>query len=111
MNVMVCDPGATVIVFVTIGAAEYLGFPIELPAWLAATSQLPAASRVSVVPLAVQMLGVVEAKATVKPDVEVATKGAGATPKVWLPGESKVMVWAVSSTDTVKVFDTTGAAA
>ena len=69
---------------------------MALPGWLATTVQVPAVSSVSVVPLAVQKLGVVEAKDTTRPDDEVATKAAGATPMTWLPGVVNVMVCACS---------------
>ena len=83
-----------------------------LPAWLAATLQLPTASSVRVVPLAVQTPDVVDANATASPDVDVAASGAGTTPKVWLPGEVKVMVCAVSgAAETVKLLETAGAGA
>jgi hypothetical protein len=79
-----------------------------LPAWLAATVQVPAVNSVSVVPLAAHTVGVVESKATVRPDVEVATRAAGVVPRTWLPGETKVM--ACAPTPTANEFDT-GAAA
>lgn len=81
---------------------------MALPAWLAATVQVPAVNNVSVVPLVAHTLGVVESKATLRPDVDVATKAAGVVPTTWLPGDTKVMVCA--PTATVKEFDT-GAAA
>ena len=65
---------------------------VLLPAWLASTMHVPAATKVSVLPLTVQVLGVVEAKFTAKPELEVATNGAGAVPSVWLLGCVKVMV-------------------
>ncbi len=70
---------------------------------------MPAASRVSVVPLAAQTLGVVDANDTGKPDVAVATKAAGVVPSAWLPGEMKLMVCAPIATETV--FETGAAAA
>ena len=65
---------------------------VLLPAWLASTMQVPAATKVSALPLTVQVLGVVEAKLTAKPELAVATSGAGAVPSVWFPGDVKVMV-------------------
>ena len=66
--------------------------------------QVPAATNVSVAPLTVHVLGVVEAKLTVRPELALATSGAGALPKVWLPGEAKEMVWAAGvGKTTVKV--------
>lgn len=81
---------------------------MAVPGWLATTVQVPAVSNVSVVPLAAHTLGVVDAKATARPDVEVAIKAAGVVPRTWLPGETKVMLCAPIAT--VKEFDT-GAAA
>lgn len=54
--------------------------------------QLPTLTSVRVVPLTVQTEGVVDAKTTGKPDVELATKAGGACRRFWLPGEMKVMV-------------------
>ena len=68
-----------------------------LPAWLANSVQLPAASKPSVLPLTLQVAGVRDANATTKPDVLVATNGAGAVPSVWLPGDAKLMVCASSA--------------
>ena len=69
---------------------------MALPAWLALMVQVPAATSVSVLPLTVQTLGVVEAKLTGRFELAVATNAGGAVPKVWLPGEVKLMVCAVS---------------
>ena len=80
-----------------------------LPAWLASMMQVPAATSVSVVPLAEQVLGVVEEKLTGRPELELATNAAGALPSVWLPGEAKVMVCAAA--EIVKTRDTVAAAA
>ena len=68
------------------------------PAWLAATLHVPGATSASALALTVHTLGVVEAKDTARPDVAVAVSAAGATPKVWLPGEMKVMVCAAGLT-------------
>ena len=73
---------------------------VALPAWLAVTVQEPVASKVRVVPFTLQTEGVVEASVTGSPEVELATKAAGVTPLVWLPGAVSVMVCAVG-TDTV----------
>ncbi len=43
-----------------------------MPAWLAATTHIPAASPVTVAPFKLQMLGVLVEKVTGKPDVDVA---------------------------------------
>ena len=61
------------------------------PAWRATTVQVPAATRVRVVPLTVQTAGVLDSKVTTSPDVALATSATGAAPRVWLPGETKVM--------------------
>ena len=53
-----------------------------LPAWLAFRVQVPADTRVSVVPLTVQTPGVLDANDTVRLDVELATKAGGAVPRV-----------------------------
>ena len=105
VNAMVCAAAATANEFWTAVAAA----KVALPAWLAATTQVPKATSDRVVPLTVHTLGVVDAKDTASPDVEVATNGAGATPMTWLPGEVKVMVCAVNATATAKECDTTGA--
>jgi hypothetical protein len=77
-KVMVCVAGETLNVFDTFAAAAY----VASPAWLATTVQLPAPANVKVVPLTVHTLGVVEAKATVRPEVDVADRAAGAVPSV-----------------------------
>lgn len=79
-----------------------------LPSWPALSVQLPTLSSVKVLPLTVQTAGVLELKVTGKPDVELATSAAGVLPRVWLPGEMKVMVCA--ATTTVKERDTDVAA-
>ena len=104
-KVMVCDAFATVMTRDTVTAAAKM----LLPAWLASMMQVPAATSVSVVPLAEQVLGVVEAKLTGRPELELATNAAGALPSVWLPGEAKVMVCAAA--EIVKTRDTVAAAA
>ena len=104
-KVMVCDPGATLNERTTgVAAAK-----TALPAWPASTVQVPAASSASVLPLTVQTLFVVEVKDTAKPEVEVADSNAGVTPRVWFPGELKVMVWVAFTT--AKLFVTEVAAA
>ena len=85
---------------------------MALPAWLALMVQVPAATSVSVLPLTVQTLGVVEAKLTGRPELALATSVGGATLMIWLPGELKVMVCGVNgAAETVKVRDTVAAAA
>ena len=90
---------------VTVGAAAVL----LLPAWLASSVQVPAATSAKLVPPTVQTPGVAEAKLTTRPDVALATKGAGAVPSVWLPGELNVM--SCEAPLTVKVRTTALAAA
>jgi hypothetical protein len=82
---------------------------LALPAWLALTEQLPAPTRVSVEPLVLQTSGVVDANETTRPDVDVATRAAGAVPSVWLPGDGKLMVCTPGAT--VNVRETVVAAA
>lgn len=79
-----------------------------MPAWLALSVQSPTLSSVRAVPLTVQTVGVLEPSVTGKPDVELATSAAGVLPRVWLPGEMKVMV--CGATTTVKEWDTDAAA-
>ena len=67
-------------------------------------------TKLSMVPLTVQMAGVVEASATGRPADEVATKAAGATPMTWLAGAVKLMVCASICDATVKVCSICGAA-
>lgn len=77
---------------------------MALPAWLAATVQLPAATKVSTLPVTVQTAAVLEAKDTGRPELLLATNAAGLLPKAWLPGDTKVMVCAAGLT--VKVLAT-----
>jgi hypothetical protein len=81
---------------------------LALPACAALTVQVPALTKVKVLPLTVHTLGVLEEKATTKPDVAVAIRAAGAVPRVWLPGEMKETVCA--PTVTVKELETAVAA-
>ena len=85
---------------------------VVLPAWLAVTAQLPALTSVTVVPLTVQTLGVVDAKDTARAELAVAHMAGGATPPLVLAGLAKVMVCADSgAAATVKVWLTAAAAA
>jgi len=111
LKVMVCAVG---------GAAETVkdretvvaGAKVLFPAWLASMMQVPATTRVNVLPLTVQMLGVVDAKLTGRPELAVAVSTGGAVPRVWLPGELKVMVCAVGgAAETVKDRETVVAGA
>ena len=88
VKLMVWLPGATVNVRATGVAAAV----VLLPGWLAVMVQLPADTSVSVVPDTVHTPSVDDAKLTVRPELAVATSADGATPKVWLPGEVKLMV-------------------
>lgn len=65
---------------------------LALPAWLALTVQLPTPTNVRVVPLTVQTPGVVEVNVTAKPELALALKAAGATPKVCPAGAANVML-------------------
>jgi hypothetical protein len=111
LKVIVCAvnaAAATVKEFETTGAAA----KVALPGWLALMVHVPTATSVKVVPLTVQTSGVVEAKETARPELAVADSAGGAMPRVWLPGDIKLMVCAVrAAADTVKEFETTGAAA
>lgn len=84
------------------------GAKVAFPAWLAVTVQEPAATKLNVVLLTVQTLGVLEAKVTARPELADALSAAGAVPMVWLPGDANVTVCAVR--DTVKVRLTLAAA-
>jgi hypothetical protein len=76
---------------------------VVLPAWLAVTPQLPAVTNVSVLLFTLHTTGVVEVIVTGKPDVALALKAVGTAPKVWLPGDVKLMVWLVSAVTGVLV--------
>ena len=60
--------------------------------------QLPALTKRKVVPLTVQIALVPEVKLMPKPEVAVATKGAGVLSMVWIPGSEKAMVCVVCVT-------------
>ena len=81
-----------------------------MPACDAVIEQVPAAIKVAVVPLTVQMLVVVEAKETAKPELAVA-ESVSCVPTVCVPGLAKVMVCAVCAALTVKLCGTMAAAA
>ena len=108
VKVMVCavSGAATTWKFCdTVVAARYA----LLPAWLALMLQLPTATSVSVLPLTVQTLGVVEAKLTARPELALATSAGGVVPSVWLPGEAKLMVCAAAPTLKLRVTAVAGA--
>ena len=66
----------------------------------------------TVVPLTVQTLAVVEAKDTANPDDALAVKAGGVVPTVWLLSAAKVMLCANNGTAaTLKLLDTPTAAA
>jgi hypothetical protein len=82
--------GFTVKLWVTgVAAAQAL-----LPAWLASMVQIPEAINVAVVPETVQMLVVVEVKATGRPELAVAESASG-EPTVCAGIVGKVMVCAL----------------
>jgi hypothetical protein len=65
---------------------------LVLPAWLAVKVQLPAETRVSALPLTVQIDAVDEAIVTAEPEAPPVAESAGAAvPMVWLPGDAKVI--------------------
>ena len=102
---MVCALSATSTVFNTTAAAENAA----LPAWLAPTVHGPALSSVSVLPATVHTLGVRDINDTGRPDVAVAARATGAVPKVWLPGDAKLMACAANPEPTAKACETAGA--
>ena len=107
LKVMVCavsGAATTWKVCDTVGAPRYA----LLPAWLALMEQLPTATSVSVLPLTVQTLGVVEAKLTASPELAVAASAGGVVPSVWLPGEAKLMVCAPAPTLKLRVTAVAG---
>lgn len=81
LKVMVCAvSGAadTVKLRVTVAAAA----KVALPAWLAVKVQVPVDTKVKLLPLTVHTPGVVEASATAKFEVELATSAGAAVPSV-----------------------------
>jgi energy-converting hydrogenase Eha subunit G len=67
---------------------------LALPDWEALMVQVPAATRVTVVPDRVQADGVAEANVTVRPEEALALTANGDEPKCWLDKGPKAMVWA-----------------
>ena len=63
-----------------------------LPGCVAVSVQVPASTRVSVVPPTVHTEGVLEANCTARPELAVADKAAGVTPIVCVPGLLKLIV-------------------
>jgi len=88
-KLIVCAARLTVKLWVTGGAAAKL----PLPFWLAWTEQIPPEMMARVVPVAAQTAGVEVAKATGRPEEEVAESVMGETPKVTLKSGPKVIVW------------------
>ena len=82
-----------------------------MPPWLAVMLQVPTAAKDSVLPLAVQTPGVVDAKLTPRPELALADSGGAAMPSVWLPGEANVMVCAINGAAATVNELVTGAAA
>ena len=97
-------PLKTVKVCATWGA----GLKLALPAWSAVTLQVPVARMVTVEPETEQTLGVVVSKATGRPELAVAERPKGGSPKVRLGSAPKVMVWL--DLPTLKLCETCGAA-
>ena len=72
---------------------------MALPAWLATTVQVPAATRVIVAPFVppeVHTEGVVVVKLTVNPDEAVALTVTGDWARVLLDSDANVIVWAIA---------------
>ena len=73
MNVITFGFCVTLNVLITgVAAAK-----VPLPGWVAVIEQTPKETNVAEVPDTVQTAGVVLAKATIKPELEVATKATG----------------------------------
>ena len=81
-----------------------------MPACDAVIVQLPAAMNEAVALETVQILLVVEAKLTIRPELAVAESASG-VPTVWAPGLANAMVWAIRAALTVMLFETGVAAA
>lgn len=80
--------GAETVIFLVTAVAA---FHVVSPAWEAVMVQDPAATGVRVLPTKVQIVGVVEAKATVRPEVLVAVT-VPVVPKVKVVGAVTVRV-------------------
>src|SRR6185503_5674780 len=87
----------------TCGAALY----VASPGWLALMVQVPAATRVTVVPETVQTEPVPELNATGRPELAVAETVKGGSPYTLAASAPKVIVWAVFAI--VKLRATCGA--
>jgi hypothetical protein len=86
----VCVPGSTVNELETDVAAKNEALPL----CVATTVQVPTPVSVALAAFTVQTLGVTEAKATVSPELAVATKSTATGPKTGLPGTAKLMLCA-----------------
>ena len=104
VKLMVCAP-ITKKDFGCVGAAA----KVLLPGCEAVMMQVPGATRVSVLPLTVHTDDVLEVNCTAKPEVAVAESAEGVLPKVWSPGEVKLMLCVACTT--VKLCVRGGAAA
>ena len=71
--------------------------------------QVPADTRVSVLPLTVHTAGVPDANCTVRPELAVAAR-VGVVPMVWLPGDTNIIVCPTSEAATAKLCVTVVAA-
>jgi hypothetical protein len=65
---------------------------VEFPSWLAVRLHVPAVIRFKVLPLTEHTTGVVDVTTTVRPEEAVADNAEVVVPKVWLPGDEKLMV-------------------
>ena len=103
LKVIVCALAPTLNDCATDAAALLLASPI----WSATMVQLPTASSVTLVPLTLQVSGVLDEKATVSVDVAVAEMASGDWVTLCAPGLLNVIVWLRFCT--VNVNDCVGA--
>jgi hypothetical protein len=96
VKVIVWPPFPKVIFCITCGAALYVVFPD----WLPKIVQMPAATPVTVPPLTVQTVGVVDVNVTARPEVAVALT-VPLVPTVTVGAVPKVIVWFVLAAATV----------
>jgi len=101
---MVWLPLKTVKVCAICGA----GLKLALPAWSAVTRQEPVERMVTVEPETEHTPGVVVSKVTASPELAVAERPKGGSPKIRLGNAPKVMVW--PDLPTLKLCETCGAA-
>ena len=81
-----------------------------MPACEARIVQMPAATKVTVLPLTVQTGVVSDEKLTGSPDVAFAVSANGVPPSVLLAIDPKLIVWLIGAGVTVKLWSTLGAA-